>query len=103
MQATTLIYDGSFDGFLSCVFTCYEKKLSEVSIQKKIHVQHTVFGNFDEVLTHKEYADRVWNGLKNKLTYVGLNQIYYAFLSEQPQVEDVLLAYIRQVFSSKKT
>lgn len=97
-----LTYDGSFEGFLSTVFKIYEEKLTQVTIQKSSNVQASFFGNIEEVVTSKEQADRVWNGLKKKLTVFGRNQIYYSFLSEETAVENVLLDYIQQVFASKE-
>ncbi|WP_046756227.1 TIGR03915 family putative DNA repair protein [Kordia jejudonensis] len=97
-----LTYDGSFEGFLSVVFKIYEEKLVHVDIQKVAHVQPSFFGAVAEVLTSKEHADRVWKGLKKKLTTYGRNQIYYSFLSEELAVENILLDYIQQVFASKE-
>lgn len=97
-----LIYDGSFEGFLSAVFTVYEEKLSHVDIQKEGTVQASFFGESEAVITDKAKADRVWNGLQKKLTTLGRNQLYYSFLSEMDGVEQLLLAYIRNVFTSSK-
>ncbi|EDP97513.1 TIGR03915 family putative DNA repair protein [Kordia algicida OT-1] len=97
-----LVYDGSFEGFLSVVFKVYEEKLLQVDIQKTGNVQASFFGDSEEVITDKAHADRVWNGLKKKLTSFGRNQIYYSFLSEISSVENTLLDYIQQVFKSKE-
>ncbi|AXG68153.1 hypothetical protein KORDIASMS9_00343 [Kordia sp. SMS9] len=98
-----LVYDGSFEGFLSAVFKVYEEKIEHVDIQRETSVQPSFFGNTEEIISNKKHADRVWNGLKKKLTSYGRNQLYYAFLSEMNSVENVLLDYIRQVFASSDT
>jgi probable DNA metabolism protein len=95
-----LTYDASFEGFLSVVFKVYEEKLSHVDIQKEDSVQTSFFGDPEAVITNKVHADRVWDGLKKKLTSFGRNQLYYSFLSELPSVENLLLDYIQQVFAS---
>jgi len=97
---SVLVYDGSFEGFLSTVFKVYEEKLTQVDIQREGNVQASFFGENEKVITNKIHADRVWNGLKKKLTAIGRNQLYYSFLSELNSVENTLLDYIRQVFAS---
>ncbi|WP_430411735.1 TIGR03915 family putative DNA repair protein [Kordia sp.] len=97
-----LTYDSSFEGFLSVVFKIYEEKLTDVDIQEIDKVQQSIFGEVEDVISSKEHADRVWKGLKKKLTSYGLNQMYYSFLSEESSVENLLLDYIRQVFNSKE-
>lgn len=97
----TLIYDGTFDGFLTCVFHVYELKLTTVRFQIKNHVQESLFGNSSEITTNLEKADRVWKGLKKKSTSKGSLTLYYAFLSEEIGVEGSLLDYIQQAFKSQ--
>lgn len=96
----TLIYDGTFDGFLTCVFHIYDLKLQSVIFQNSAHVQESLFGNSMEVETDFEKADRVWKGVKSKTSARGSTRLYGAFLSEQSQIEELLLAYIQQVFKS---
>jgi len=95
-----LVYDGSFEGFLSAVFKVYEEKLAQVDIQREGAVQSSFFGDVETIITNKTHADRVWNGLKKKLTTYGRNQLYYSFLSELDSVENILLDYIQQVFAT---
>lgn len=100
-QTHTLIYDGSFDGFLTCVFRVYDLKLKQVFIQRRDQAQESLFGSSEEVLTNIEQADRVWKGVKKKTTSSGSLRIYYAFLSEQLKVENLLLRYIQYALESK--
>ncbi|QTD37017.1 TIGR03915 family putative DNA repair protein [Polaribacter batillariae] len=100
MTAKTLIYDGSFEGFLSCVFYVFEYKIEKVKIQNEFVVQNSLFSENQTVITHKEKADRVWKGLKNKASKNSCTKIYYAFLSEQENVENTLLDYISYIFKS---
>ncbi|MBA6153052.1 TIGR03915 family putative DNA repair protein [Gelidibacter maritimus] len=95
-----LVYDSTFDGFLTCVFEIYELKLKQVSFQRKNQTQESLFGISTEIITDLKKADRVWQGVKNKLSARGSLRLYYAFLSEQPQVESLLLTYIQQALKS---
>ncbi|MCK0114637.1 TIGR03915 family putative DNA repair protein [Gelidibacter sp. F63206] len=95
-----LVYDSTFDGFLTCVFEIYELKLKQVSFQRKNQKQESLFGISTEIITDLKKADRVWQGVKNKLSARGSLRLYYAFLSEQSQVESLLLTYIQQALKS---
>lgn len=95
-----LVYDSTFDGFLTCVFEIYELKLKQVSFQRKNQTQESLFGISTEIITDLKKADRVWQGVKNKLSARGSLRLYYAFLSEQSQVESLLLTYIQQALKS---
>ena len=94
MTGKTLIYDGSFEGFLSCVFYIFEYKLTDVTIQNEFVVQNGLFSENETIATDTKKADRVWKGLKQKASTISSTKIYYAFLSEQLGVENILLNYI---------
>jgi len=97
----TYIYDGSFEGFLTCVFNAYEMKMMQVNIVREVLFQNTFFGTNEVVVTDKEKANRVWKGLKKKITTNELRRFYYAFLSELPTVENTLFNAITYVFNTK--
>ncbi|MFD2914223.1 TIGR03915 family putative DNA repair protein [Psychroserpens luteus] len=99
MQEKKLIYDGTFDGFLSAVFYVFEHKLNAVSIVNEFVVQNGLFSEDIIITTENEKANRVWTGLKSKLSSTGSFQLYYTFLSEQAGVENILLDYMRYAFS----
>lgn len=97
---TDLVYDGSFEGFLTCVFLVFEEKLSEVTIQKEYPFQDSMFGTQQMVVTDFEKANRVWKGLCKKLSIIGRHHLYYSFLSELPNIDDIMLHYVRHAFKS---
>ncbi|MFB9052166.1 TIGR03915 family putative DNA repair protein [Formosa undariae] len=98
---TTLIYDSSFDGFLTAVFTAFEMKLKAVTIVTAARFQHPLFGSSETVHTDAEKANRVWTGLKQKMSANELRRFYYAFLSEKTTVEATLFQAMVYVFASK--
>ncbi|AEL26641.1 TIGR03915 family putative DNA repair protein [Cyclobacterium marinum] len=101
IQDSILIYDGSFDGFLTCVFQVYDLKLKRVLIQKDSESQASLFGKQNVVAADPVKADRVWKGLGKKTSNAGRLRIYYGFLSEKQGVENLLLRYIQYVFESR--
>lgn len=100
LQDSILIYDGSFDGFLTCVFQVYDLKMKQVTIQKDSDVQASLFGLHNEVITDPEKADRVWKGIGKKTSNSGRLRIYYGFLSEKKGGENLLLGYIQYALHS---
>ncbi|WP_047546439.1 TIGR03915 family putative DNA repair protein [Psychroserpens sp. Hel_I_66] len=100
MSDKKLIYDGTFDGFLSSVFYVFENKIKAATIENEFVAQSGLFSKEINIITEEEKANRVWAGLKSKLSARGSYQLYYAFLSEQNGVENVLLDYIRYAFSN---
>lgn len=95
-----LVYDGTFDGFLTCVFEVYDLKINRVIIQKESNAQASLFGKNHEVHTDASKADRVWKGLRKKTSEAGRLRVYYGFLTEKKGVENLLLRYIQYVFKS---
>ncbi|QLE00622.1 TIGR03915 family putative DNA repair protein [Galbibacter sp. BG1] len=98
---TILIYDGSFSGFLSAVYTVFEDNLQEVSIVKPKHYNPDMFSQGIEVPSSDKHAKRVWKSLEVKIGKHWANELYKAFLSEIKGTEDVLLRYIIHVYASE--
>ncbi|RMA57598.1 TIGR03915 family putative DNA repair protein [Ulvibacter antarcticus] len=97
-----LVYDGSFDGFLTAVFTIYEEKIPLASIQTKRIASENFFDTLETVFTDRIKAERVWKGICRYFSSEGRQQLYKAFLSEITGVEDTMLYVIRKAFSAKQ-
>ena len=99
-STTTLIYDGSFEGFLTAVFTVFERKLENVVISASAtYASTSLFCTEIQVFTEKDKAERVWNTLVQKIKKKQYARIFQAFLSEQPGIENTLLRTIQYIFS----
>lgn len=96
----TLIYDGSFDGFLCAVFDVYEYKFSDVTILPAHRPQPSLFAAPHVVNLNLSHSKRVWTGLQKKLTKEAQEQVYRTFLSELEGMENTLIRYIQYVFAS---
>ncbi|MDT0689099.1 TIGR03915 family putative DNA repair protein [Salegentibacter sp. F188] len=95
---TILSYDGSFNGFLTCVFTTYEEKLEVVDIQTEQRASDLLFSDLENIITDKTKATRVALAIKNKCSAAGRRNLYRAFLSEEPGIELTMLKYLQYVF-----
>ncbi len=99
MNATkTLIYDGSFNGFLTAVFNGFEQKVPHADIQTQGQVQRGLFAETETIFTNMEKAQRVWNGIRNK-SNTAIKHIYFAFLSEQSGIETLLYRYTQKLMA----
>lgn len=98
---TPVLYDGSFDGFLSAVFEVYDRKIKEANITAGAAANGSLFSNEIIIATNTEYSKRVWKGLEQKLSLRSRTDVYTTFLSEVKGIENVLLRFIQYVFSSK--
>ncbi|WP_419211682.1 TIGR03915 family putative DNA repair protein [Maribacter sp. X9] len=101
MNATkTLIYDGSFNGFLTAVFIGFEQKLPYAEIQRQSHLQRGLFTDNETIFTNLEKAQRVWNGVRNK-SNTAIKNIYFAYQSEQRNIETLLYLYVQKLMGSQ--
>lgn len=95
-----LIYDGSFDGFLTAVFAVYEERLEVVSITPEAYFQVGLFAEGIEVITDVKKAERVWKGLEKFKKF--RHDVYWSFLSEIEGNELVLLKTIQYVLATSR-
>lgn len=97
-NAKILIYDGSFNGFLTAVYRAFDEKIQVADIQKNGVAQKGLFSDTESIYTQMENAKSVWNGIQSK-SHIAIRNIYFAFLSEQKGIEIVLYSYIKKLFS----
>lgn len=99
---TQIIYDGTYEGWLTAVFEIYEYKLNDIVFAKKEASATLLFSNNHLVTTDIAKAKRVLEGLKPRLSSEGFEGIYKAFLSEVSQIEEIMFRFVQYVFSSSK-
>jgi probable DNA metabolism protein len=97
---TQVIYDGSYEGWLTAVFDIYELKLTDIVFAKKEPSSALLFSTAYFVVTDLSKAERVLAGLKKRLSDDGLSRIYGTFLSEVNQAEEIMFGFVKYVFSS---
>lgn len=98
----SVVYDGSFGGFLCAVFDVYYYKYTDADICPAGRFNGNIFEAIHTVHNNKANEERIWNGLNNKLTKEAQDGLYRTFLSELPRIENSLLHYIQYVFSSDR-
>lgn len=92
------LFDGSFAGLLTAVFESYAARQERVLLLEQHKTPHNFLDPVITITTTPEKAQRVWAGLKKKLTAAQLTQYYSAFLSEEAAMMQHLFHYARFVF-----
>lgn len=88
-------YDGTFDGFLSCVFSVYENREIPRRISETKNLQNRLDCEYKHITTDREKSDRVYASIRDKISYRAIRNVFYAFLSDKPNKERLILDYIR--------
>lgn len=92
----TLFYDGSFNGFLTLLYEVQARNLTPGDIQKKQDQQEVLFIDSQFITTELKKARSVWNFLRSK-NYGALKVLYFAFLSEEQNIEWKLFQFYQQL------
>lgn len=88
-------YDGSFDGFLCCIFDCYDRREDPTLILPWDSEQGVLFES-RTVDTSKGKAGRVLRSIPQKIGPEALELLHLGFLSDLPDKELLLLRFVRQ-------
>ncbi|MCF8359953.1 MAG: TIGR03915 family putative DNA repair protein [Prolixibacteraceae bacterium] len=95
-----LLYDSSFEGFLSVVYDCYADKLEPEDIFPVELYQSPIFSEKRYIPTQSGHADKVWKGWQKKLSRKLKQLPFQAHLSGEPGIEMKLLQFARFSFAS---
>ena len=92
---TNLIYryDGSYQGFLCCVFQCFQAQELPVSIRSLEEDQQTLYGS-REIPTRLDLAQRVERSIPRKISPQAHRLVREGFLTCLPQREMALLRFL---------
>ncbi|MDD2215780.1 MAG: TIGR03915 family putative DNA repair protein [Eubacteriales bacterium] len=91
------LYDGSFEGFLTCVYSHYYKERA-AGIYPATSYQNTLFHDSCTVSTDMVKAEKVYDAIAGKISEQDLKRIYYVFLSSLPDKDNIAFQYIRMGF-----
>ena len=94
---TEYIYDGTFEGFLCCVYAhYYADKASNIAVHGEN--QQNFLGNTVEIETEEEKAMLVYRSIEEKISTFDLQRAYRIFLCGEEGKEMTLLNYLRLGF-----
>ncbi|MDD3168274.1 MAG: TIGR03915 family putative DNA repair protein [Eubacteriales bacterium] len=91
------LYDGTFEGFLTCVYYHYYGEKAS-GIYRKEDYQASLLSGCRSIVTEEKKASRVYEAIEKKISGEDLRRIYRVFLSSDEEKENKLLRYIRLGF-----
>lgn len=86
-------YDGSYQGFLCCVFECFRAKELPAGIRSWEEDQQSLFG-LKEIATRQDLAERVERSIPRKISPQALRLVREGFLTCLPDREMALLRFL---------
>ncbi|WP_024955892.1 TIGR03915 family putative DNA repair protein [Sulfurospirillum arcachonense] len=89
----TLLYDGSYEGFLSLVYEVYYKRLHVKKIQRE-KTEVVLFEEVLEIQTDEQKSQKVLSALKKKFSSKNFTTITNIFLCDSKEFEKPLLEFI---------
>lgn len=92
------LYDGSFEGLLTCIFYSYSSK-SEVKITKTKDYLPNLISSPIEIVTEIDKFKRVYSSIRDKFSYTTLKTIYYLYLSDINDIETLIYKYIKLCYT----
>ena len=95
MALKHLVYDSTFEGFLTAVFAVFEYRYNEVTIVARHRFAPLLFGEEETVYTDANKAQGVLTKIEQCWGKEGVAIVLRAFLSEETHMEDYLLEAIR--------
>lgn len=94
----SVVFDGSFDGFLCVIYAYYYQKVLPWHIQSEDIYQKTLEAEEYYIATEPEKAARVMEGIRQKISPDAAQYIYNAFLAGEEDKYMDMFRYIRLGF-----
>lgn len=91
------IYDGSFEGLLSCIFVIFKERITPVAINVESNHQFTLLDTPKRISTNEDLAARVLKGIDERTNSPASELIYKLFLSELPLSEMLIYHVIQEI------
>ncbi len=95
-------FDGTFEGLLSAVFDAYTRKEFPGILLNPGEIPPLTVAATRSVVTSRPKADRVFAGLRERLSRTGTNSVLLAFLSGEDDAATLLFRYMHKVFDAPR-
>jgi len=89
------IYDGSFDGLLTCIYEAYYRNENPDDIVPMDKLDDNFLYQRYIIKTDIEKATKVYKSIEEKISNESLRKIFYTYLSELPVSGIAILNYLR--------
>ena len=95
-----LLHDGTFEGFLSLVFSCVRLRIPVRDVHASSRHAPSLLDEPQTISTDLALAERVWEGLRKKGGDDIAAMVHGAFLSELPGIDTALWHFLRKLFAN---
>lgn len=92
------LYDGSFPGFLCCLFNSFERRHFDIRLSTREHFQEDIFSQKIAIPTESDKAERVKQGLIKRVGSAAFHDFYKVYLSENPNAIQAIFVIAVRVF-----
>lgn len=89
------LYDGSFEGLLTCVFEAYASKERDASLKNKFAYIPSFLDEVKEIKTDMEKFERVYSSIPKKISRRAQEIIYRVWLSEDENAPDLIFHFLK--------
>lgn len=89
------IYDGSFEGLLTCIYDAYYRHDNPDRIIPEEILQLDMLDKSIYISTDMGKASRVYDSIVNKISQDALDNVYYAYLSEVQDSGKMIYEYLK--------
>jgi probable DNA metabolism protein len=89
------VYDGSFEGLLTAIYEAYYRKEVPDCIVSEQGLQQDFLAQYTHIVTDPVKSDRVYESVWSKISQEALKNIYYAYLSGDPEAGTIIYRYLR--------
>ena len=97
---TLLVYDNTFEGFLTAIFEVYEFTYQQPKLVKDKNHTLSLLDETVDVFTDEKKAHRVLFKIEKAIGKIGVKILLYAFLSEENESEKQLFEVIKYIIQS---
>lgn len=94
------IYDGSFDGLLTVIYTAVYARIIPCGIATQKNLQLSFKTRYVEIETNKTRANQVYEAIFKKIGSFGLRRLYYVFLSDDVEKDLIIYKYMMLGFKN---
>lgn len=92
------IYDGTFEGLLTAIYEVFHRRELPGAISTRERYQPNLLCEELHIETNLEHAEKVSEGIREKISREALKNVFYAYLSEIEQIEIALCHYLKLGF-----
>jgi len=89
------LYDGSFDGLLTCIYDAFYLKENPIEIISEHAFVPDLIKETFYIETRQADAEKVYNATREKISNDAAELIYYVYLSDLPGSGILILKYLR--------